>query len=273
MLFRYTCGLLLAGLLLAPAAMARRLTPATVAAFDHYVALTERRMAEDAAAGRFPWPDGLPQGQREPLLARLQRGEVVTERLETYDQGRPVSVPDGMIHHWRGIAFIPGATLARTLALLQDYDNHSKTFAPDVERSRLLSRSGDDFKVYLRLRRKKVVTVVLNTEYDVHYTMLAGGRAASRSYSTRIAEVRNAGQSDEAEKPVGDDSGYLWRLYSYWSFWQRDGGVYVQLEAISLTRDIPAGLGWLIRPFITSVPRESLAFTLGRTRQALCCGR
>jgi hypothetical protein len=45
--------------------------------------------------------------------------------------------------------------------------------------------------------------------------------------------------------------------------------VYVQLEAISLTRDIPDGLGWLIRPFVTSIPRESLAFTLTRTREAL----
>jgi hypothetical protein len=114
-----------------------------------------------------------------------------------------------------------------------------------------------------------VVTVVLDSEYDVHYFHLDAARAGSRSYSTRIAEVENQGKSDEREKPVGDDNGFLWRLNSYWRFWERDGGVYIQLEAISLTRDIPAGLGWLIQPFITSIPEESLRFTLGRTQAAL----
>jgi hypothetical protein len=84
-----------------------------------------------------------------------------------------------------------------------------------------------------------------------------------------VAEVDGAGQLGELEKPIGDDSGFLWRLNSYWRFWERDGGAYVQLEAISLTRDIPDGLGWLIRPFVTSLPSESLVFTLNRTREAL----
>jgi len=87
--------------------------------------------------------------------------------------------------------------------------------------------------------------------------------------STRVAEVESAGEPGEHEKPIGNDSGFLWRLNSYWRFWERDGGVYVQLEAVSLTRDIPEGLGWLIRPFIISIPRESLGFTLERTRAAL----
>ena len=93
--------------------------------------------------------------------------------------------------------------------------------------------------------------------------------STSRALSTRIAEVENPGQPDGPEKPVGNDSGYLWRLYSYWRFYEHDGGVYIQLEAISLTRGIPAGLGWLIRPFITSIPQESLTFTLTHTRDAL----
>jgi len=271
LLFRLTCAALLAGLL-APLATAKKLTPEAVTAFHRYVALTEQRMAADVSTGRFLWIEGLPAGQREAAYARLQRGEVVIERLETRDSGqRAVPVPDGMIHHWLGVVFIPGASLAKTIAFLQDYDNQYKNYAPEVERSKLLSRSGNDFKIYLRLRRKKVVTVVLNTEYVVHYAILGGDRATARSYSTRIAEVQNAGQQDEAEKPVGNDDGFLWRLNSYWRFWEKDGGVYVQLEAISLTRDIPAGLGWLVHPFITSIPKESLAFTLGRTGEALCC--
>jgi hypothetical protein len=107
----------------------------------------------------------------------------------------------------------------------------------------------------------------------VRYTSVDSDRATSTSYSTRIAEIENAGKPNEFEKPVGNDSGFLWRLNSYWRFHERDGGVYVQLEAISLTRDIPAGLGWLISPFVSSIPKESLAFTLTRTREALAATR
>src|SRR4029077_15554109 len=95
---------------------------------------------------------------------------------------------------------------------------------------------------------------------------LDAGRAQSRSYSTRIVEVEHAGESNERAMPAGYDDGFLWRLYSCWRFSEADRGVYVQCEAISLTRDIPTGLHWLIGPFIESIPRESLEFTLWSTR-------
>lgn len=91
---------------------------------------------------------------------------------------------------------------------------------------------------------------------------------AARSYSTRVAEVQHPGGPEERERPVGNDGGFLWRVDTYRLFEERDGGTYVQCESISLTRDIPFLLTWL-RPFLTSVPRESLAFTLGTTRALL----
>lgn len=250
-------------------AMAEELKPATVAAFDHYVARTEQRIDSEINDGGFLWVDTAPPKQRDDYYARLRRGEVLTKRLQTLEDGREIDVPNGLIHHWVALVFVPGASVASTQALLQDYDDHYKIYPPEVQRSRLIRHHGNDFHVCLRLRRKKVVTVVLNTEYDVHYTELGNNRASARSYSTRIAEVEHAGEANEAEKPVGNDGGFLWRLNSYWRIWQRDGGTYVQLEAISLTRDIPAGLGWLIRPLVNTVPQESLQFTLGRTRTAL----
>jgi hypothetical protein len=250
-------------------ANAETLQPATAAAFDHYVNLSEARMDKELHSGPFLWPDGLAAAQREAVYARLRRGEVVTQKLETLDRGTQVPISGGLIHHWLGIAFLPGASLAQTMALLQNYDEHSRIYAPQVNGSHLIAHNGDDFKVFLRLREQKVVTVVLNSEYDVRYFHLDSVRAGSSSHSVRIAEVEDAGKSGEREKPVGDDSGYLWRLNSYWRFWERDGGVYIQLEAISLTRDIPEGLGWLIRPFITSIPEESLRFTLNHTQAAL----
>jgi len=248
---------------------AEQLKPATVNAFDHYVELSEQRMAGELRSGRFLRVDDLPPNLRDADYARLRQGEVVIERLATLDEGHSISVPGGLVHHWMGTVFIPRTTLARTLAFLEDYDEQYKYYAPDVQRSRLIERDGNHFRVFLRLRKTKVVTVILNSEYDVRYVLLASDRAASYSYSRRIAEVENAGKPNESEKPVGNDSGFLWRLNSYWRFLERDGGVYVQLEAISLTRDIPPGLGWLIGPFVTSIPKESLAFTLSRTQQGL----
>lgn len=243
--------------------------PETDVAFNRYVQLSEQRMQNDLPSGPFLWVDELPTQQREAVSARLKRGEVATQRLETLERGASIPVPGGLIHHWVGVVFISGANLTQTLALLQGYDEHSRIYAPRVLRSKLIEHNDDDFKVFLRLRETKIVTVVLDTEYDVHYVRLDSTRAYSRSYSTRVAEVDGAGQLGELEKPIGDDSGFLWRLNSYWRFWERDGGVYVQLEAISLTRDIPDGLGWLIRPFVTGIPSESLVFTLNRTREAL----
>ena len=246
-------------------AAAEQLKPETVAAFNRYVELSERQRA----SAPFLQIDGLSPAEREASYARLRNNEVIVEPLQIRDHVQPVSLPSGLIHHWMGTIFIPGVTLAQTLSFLEDYDNQYKFYGPDVQQSKLIQRDGDRFKVFLRLRKTKVVTVILNTEYDVKYTRLDADRATSDSRSTRIAEVENAGKPDESEKPVGDDSGFLWRLNSYWRFLQRDGGVYVQLEAISLTRDIPTGLGWLVSPFVSSIPKESLVFTLTRTREAL----
>jgi len=103
----------------------------------------------------------------------------------------------------------------------------------------------------------------------VHYFHDAPGRAHSRSSAVRIAEVENPGKSDEHEKQPGDDGGFLWRMETWWRMEERDGGVYVQSEVASLTRDIPTGLGWLVGPFVTSIPKETLVFTLDATRKAV----
>jgi hypothetical protein len=179
------------------------LRPATDAAFHRYVQLSEQRMQSDMSSGSFLWVDGLPGQQSQEVNERLKRGEVVTQRLETFDHGASIPVPGGLIHHWIGVVFIPGAGLQRTLALVQNYDEHARIYAPRVLRSKLVRRDGDDFKVSLRLRDRNVVTVVLDTEYDVHYVRLDPARARSQSYSTRVAEVERVGQRDEYDKSVG----------------------------------------------------------------------
>jgi hypothetical protein len=244
------------------------LEPHTIAAFDRYVEETERAAAGSLAKGAgFLWVDGV---GREQERAALRSGRLVITRLETITSaGRKIEVPDGIIHHWLGVVLVPGATVEGAVALLQDYDRHADVYRPNVARSKLLARDGDTFGMYLRFHTKKVLTVVFNSEHEARFARPAPGRAYSRIVSTRIAEVDDPGGPQEKEKPVGRDGGYLWRLNSNWRFLERDGGVYVQCESITLTRSVPFALAFIVGPFITSIPRETLTFTLERTRDAL----
>ena len=253
-----------------PQSSAIELKAKTREAFDRYVQLTEERMKSEGSQGKqFLAIDTLGPDQKSAAMERLRKGEVVIDRRQMLENGKPIDVPDGLIHHWMGIVFIPGTTLKKTLALQQDYDHHAQLYAPNVTRSKLVSRNGDVFKIAYRVRQKKVITVVMDTDYDVLYEAVSATRERSRSYSTRIQEIENAGEPSEHAKPVDDGNGFMWRLYSYWRMEERDGGVYVQCEAVSLSRDIPTGLGWMIKGYVESVPRESLMFTLGKTREAL----
>jgi hypothetical protein len=246
------------------------LKPATSEAYDEYIRLTDARHAEELRRGRpYLFVEGLPEEKRRAAYAQLRAGEVVIERLQTLEDSHEIRCPEGIIHHWVAAAFIPGVTLEQTLHLVKDYDHHSTYYAPDVQRSKILGHDGDHYKIALRFKRKKVITVVLNTEFDVQYTTLDAARAISRARSTRIAQVEDHDTPQEHELPVGDDGGYLWRMDTYWRFLQKDGGTYVQCEAVSLTRDIPFAFKWLIGPFVTSIPRETLAATLRATRTAL----
>lgn len=239
-------------------------------AFERYVQLTEARISgELAPGGSFLEVDGLPAGERDAAYGALRRGDIRIGHLATLDHGQEIACPHGMIHHWVGVVFIPGATLEQMLRMVQDYDHHAEVYAPDVMRSKLISHSGDDYHVYMRFHRKKIVSVVLDTEHDVRYQRLDSTHAASQSISTRVQEVHDAGSKDERDLPEGEGEGFLWRINSYWRFLERDGGTYVQCESVSLTRDIPYGLGWLIGPIVESVPRESLRFTLEATRNRL----
>jgi hypothetical protein len=268
---RRAAALTLAALLLWPApAAAADLRPNTLEAFDHYVERSEASIDKEPASGpEFLWVDRLPEARRDAAHESLRQGKVVIERLETLDGGKRIAVPGGMIHHWIGTVFVPGATLAETLALVEDYGHHQEYYKPDVMRSRILRHEGNDFLVALRFYKRKVLTSVLETQHEIHYFPLDATHATSRSRTTSIREVENAGEADERLKPEGHDRGLLWRMNTYWRFEEKEGGTYVECQSISLTRDIPEGLGWLLGGYVESVPRESLTFTLGATRATL----
>jgi hypothetical protein len=243
---------------LAPAA---ELTPKMLEAFDRYVKAAESRIDERVRTRDYLWADGTAE-----RLKLVRDGQVAVSPL--IGKG-DAPLAGGLVHDWIGAVFVPGVTLAQTLASVQDYNRNKLTHKPEVIDSKLVARNGNDFRVYLRVMKKKVLTVVLDTEHDVRYFPVDATFAYSRSYSTKIAEVEDAGEPGEHALAPGKGHGFLWRLDSFWRFLERDGGVYIECQAISLTRDVPAGLGWLIEPIIRGLPRESLVNTLSSTRKAV----
>lgn len=252
-------GLFIVAAIVPVAARAEEPSPAATARFNTYVSGLEGRLAQQHRT-----PDGFVVLPADVL--RLRTGELVIEKLTPEDGA---DLPGAMLHHWRGTAFVPGATIADFDHLMRDYDRYPQQYAPQVVSARVLSRNGDRAQVTMRVRQKHVITVVMDTAYDVTMARLDARHQFSLSRSTRIDEIDRAGTAQEHALSASENHGFLWRQNTYWSAEERDGGLYMQIESVSLTRAIPTGLGWAIGPFVESVPRESLEFTLQATRDAL----
>jgi len=175
-----------------------------------------------------------------------------------------MDLPGAIIHDWAGAILVPGATVDKALAILQSYDDYKRIYAPQVTDSKLYSHQGNHWRSYLKLYKRALLPAIFDTEYDVEYRELDRGRWAVLSRSTKVAEIDGG-----KVLPVGTGHGYLWRLNAYWLLEQRPAGVYLECRAISMSRDIPLGLAWAIKPMITSLPRDSLQQTLDATARAL----
>jgi hypothetical protein len=263
-------AVLLAALVGARPAGAAELRPQTVEAWQHYVRAAETRIERElASTSQFLGIDFQEASKAREERKAILSGQVVLSRLaEKGPHAKEIEVPNGLINHWRGAIFVPGVTLDQVLKELRSpiAKRHKQE---DVLESRVLFRDGDTSRVYLKLVRKKIVTVTYNTEHEVRYRRLGPSRAVSRSVSTKIAELEDAGTPNEHEKPIGMDRGFMWRLNSYWRYEQVPGGVIVELESLTLSRDIPALIKFIARPIINSIARESMTRTLESTRERL----
>lgn len=233
-------------------------TAAAISAFNTYVAQVEARIAkqhQSPAAFLASAP-----------VERLRRGELIVERL-TPDPAPSMS--GAMLHHWRGTAFVAGATAADFERLMKNFSAYPQIFSPQVVKASILTQQGNRFQASMRVRQQHVITVVLDTTYDVTFAKLDEQHGYSISRSSRVSEIKSPGTPNERPLSASEEHGFLWRLNTYWSCEQRDGGLYMQIESVSLTRSIPSGLAWAIRPFVESVPRESLEFTLRAASGAL----
>lgn len=265
----FLCCLLLLAMTAGQAAAAEP-KPEGLEGWNRYIAVTESRIADrQRDLPNYLYEYAETTEQKAVLEARLKSGEVVVQKLKTTDDGKPIDAPGALIHHWMGTVFIPSGNIQQAFAVLEDYDHHSTTYAPEVQKSKLISGNGNDFTVYLRFVKKKVITVVLDTYHHAHYAKIDSTHAYSRSSTTKIAEVEDPGTAHEREKSPDEEEGFMWKMNTYWRFDERDAGLYIQCEAITLTRNVPFGLAWVIEPFITSIPKESLTATMVATRKAL----
>ena len=243
--------------------------PETIAGFNRYISATEAQMTQNEGPDRFLIVDRLPEPQRRDAYDLLHRGEVYIEELHTQQDHHSISVPDGLVHDWAGVIFIRNADLGKTDDVLRRYNDQAEIYGPDVRQAKLIERDGNHCKIFEQFYSKSIVTVVLNSYFDVVETRISDSRIQSVSRSTRIAEVLDFGSASEHERTDGKDHGYMWRLNSYWRLEEKDGGVYVQVESVSLSRTMPALLAWLISPYTKSIPRDVLIRTLTNTRKAV----
>ena len=229
-------------LLASPSALHAGAPRAAEAGFDAYVRTVESRLEEQhRSPDRFLAGTSMPQAD----------GDVAIERV------REAELPGAILNHWRGTVFAPRATAAEFERLLRDFDSYPRIFSPQVLRASTTARQ-DRMLVRMLVRQQHVITVTMDANYDVTFGREDSRHRYSISRSTRISET-----------DAGADHGFLWRLNTYWSYEERDGGLQLQMETVSLSRSIPRGLGWMIRPWVERVPRESLEFTLRAARNAL----
>jgi len=253
--FSVLCGLLL--FLEAPRALRGEPAPTAVAAFNAYCKTVESRLAQQHRSSDDFLALANSDGGSE--RTRLRAGELILERLSP-SSGADLS--GSMLHHWRGTVFAPGAKASDFERLMRDFNSYPQHFFPQVVEARTVAQSGNHIRAWMRVRQRHVITVVMDTTYDVNFAQLDVQHGYSISRGTQIDEIDSPGTRLERVLGPDEEHGFLWRLNTYWSYEERDGGLYLQVESVSLTRSIPHGLSWLIRPYVESVPRESLEFTL-----------
>jgi hypothetical protein len=229
----------------------------------------EERAAEMHKSGTSLWIDRQAEARRQQLHESLKRGEIVMERLETRDDNRRIQIPHGIVHHWVAVIFIPGATLPQTMTLMENYASYPELFNFGVQRSKVLSQEREDFQVQLRMFRRASSPVFYSVDLGDRYVRVDANHGYRRSRSNRIAELAEAGKPTEHELPVGNDRGLLWRLDLDWSCEQEKGGVFLQIELMALSRDIPAIFAWLANPYIRIIPQEYLEKVLQAMRSGV----
>jgi hypothetical protein len=261
---RYVGAFVTAALLILAASITSKgaeLSPETLKAWDAYVQNQNARVAEYTDTRPLLWSDQSPD-----RLRRLHNGETVVAPFGE----NPHRVPKGLIHHWIGAIFLPGARLDDVLSVVRDYGKYKDFYAPNIIESRVFRQTDTEDTFSLRMLNKAVVAkFAVDTDFQGTFRRIDENKWYSISYTTRVREVENYGLPDEHEAPANTGRGLIWRLYSISRFEQRDGGVYVELEAVALSRDVPGALRWLVGPLVRRTSRSAMQVSLQTTGGAV----
>ncbi len=247
---------------IAPAAGAATLEPATSRAWDEYINDVSARMQNRVRPGNsFLWADETPG-----RLAKVRAGEIV---VSPAGPDIPKRVSSGLIHHWVGAVFIPNVTVDDLLRVVRDYGNYRVLYQPTVVESKTIAagQSNDRFSLLLAYK-SAFLKAALQTDFESNYVRIDDHRLYSVTRTTAIREIADYGTGSQHALGNGEGSGLIWRLYSTARYLERDGGVYYEVEAVGLSRDIPPSFRWIANSIVRRVSKASLSASLRCTESA-----
>jgi hypothetical protein len=251
-------------LLLAPAGLcATDLQPDTLKAWDDYVKMADNQLRSRLSGAQpFLWTD-----ESSDRKLRVSREEIVVRPV--LENGTK-SVPNGLIHHWIGAIFIPAATIPQLSSTLNDYSRYKDIFKPAVADSRLLRCTDEGQEISMIWQRRVLfVNAAVEVRYTSRHTTLDPQRGYNIADTVQVREIQKYGDPGQQFLPPDTGSGFIWRLHSIARYQEREGGVYLELEAMALTRDIPGTLKWLVSPVVKHLSINSMATSLRETRDAI----
>ena len=238
------------------------LKPESLAAWDQYVRSSDAAMQASLHSGKsFLWIDEVPDRRR-----RVHAGEILAASVGQ----SPKQVPSGLIHHWIGAAFLPNTSLGDVLAVVRDYAHYKDYYRPTVANSSAIQVTPalDRFSMLL-MNKPLFVTIAIENECESTHAQAGIGRWYSIATSVRVQEIEDYGQPSERKLPAGEGSGYIWKLHTITRTEEADGGVYLEVEAMALSRDIPAGARWMVDPIVRRVSKGAMVTSLRQTLGAV----
>jgi hypothetical protein len=256
--------LLSAHLLFPTQTEAANLKPETVAAWETYVQSASASLQDRTrGADSFLWSD-----QNPDRVSKLQNGEILVAPAGGQN---PRKIPGGMIHHWIGAAFLPSAKLDGVVEITRAYDRYKEFYQPSVLESKSIASNGDEDRFSMVLMNRALfLKSAIDAEYRATNVRLDRGRFYSLSTTTRVQEIEDFGQPGVHRVPEGQGGGYIWKVFNITRMEQRDGGVYVELETIVLSRQIPGAVRLVVDPVVRRVARSSMLTSMQQTRDVVC---
>jgi len=239
------------------------LEPDTLKAWEDYIRNADSRMqARLDGHQHFLWTD-----EAADRGVRLRHGEILVSPVT----GRGTqSVAGGLIHDWLGAAFIPNATIEGLLTVVHDYGRYKEFYRPVVADSKVLACTETDQKFSMVWQhRVLLINAAMEGQYQARDFAIDAQRGYNIANTTQVREIEDYGRNGEYLLPPGQGSGFIWGMHSIARYEERDGGVYLELEAIALTRTIPSSLRWLVSPVVNHLSINSLATSLRQTREAV----